>query len=104
MTIAIIMQNVPEICDFCSSPEVVVGYNIPDFELPEFGFGSKGGFAACAVCRDLIEDNQREKLMKRSVDTFASKYPMFSRMYMYQFINVLHREFWKRLTRREHNA
>lgn len=58
------------ICDFCSSKEVTWSYNAEDFSVPEAEWGSRGGWAACDTCHDLIEADQREALLLRSVETF----------------------------------
>lgn len=56
------------ICDFCSRIPVVAAYLCRDFVLPHTPIGSKGAWAACAACADLIDRDQREALTARSFE------------------------------------
>jgi len=66
------------ICDFCSDPKVEWGYPAHGFEIEGEhimggGWASRGGWAACAVCYDLIESNDQAGLVKHSTDAFFKK-------------------------------
>jgi len=89
------------VCDFCSSDAVEANFRIPDFELyiPElpFNLGSKGGFAACRECAQLVKAGLRDSLLDRSVTTFYLKFgEIVPRHVVYMFVSKLHDEFWKR--------
>jgi len=55
-------------CDFCSSTEIRWRYPTQSFS-PGLGYESVGDFAACDACHDLIEKDDREGLLTRSVET-----------------------------------
>jgi hypothetical protein len=57
------------ICDFCSSSDVTWSYDAADYILDE-KWGSRGGWAACDECHDLIEADDRLGLARRAVDAF----------------------------------
>lgn len=93
-----IVFRVNPVCDFCSSPEIVVAYMVENFNLPQYGWGSDGPFAACSVCMKLIETGQSELLEQRSVTTFIQQYGrLIPAELMQPFVHDLHVEFWKRL-------
>lgn len=54
------------ICDFCSAVPVVAAYPCCDFVIPETPAGSRGAWAACVECADLIDRGQREALAYRA--------------------------------------
>lgn len=56
-------------CDFCSSPNIKWAYPCRDFTIPENLAGSHGSFAACDECKALVESDNREALLNRSVNT-----------------------------------
>ena len=67
------------ICDFCSSPKTTWRYPAHDVpaislgdsqELVEVQLNSKGGWAACDICHDLIERGEWDLLLDRSVARF----------------------------------
>jgi len=99
MDAEIIVVALSPICDFCSAPGIVVAYLIEDFVLAEFDWGSKGAFAACGVCRDLIEGGRVLELEDRAFWTFKLGHQPFEipDAIIRKFIRQLHREFWKRL-------
>lgn len=43
------------------------------FSLPEFRYTSRGSWAACAVCEELVRAGDRDALLVRSVITFIAK-------------------------------
>lgn len=89
-----------EVCDFCSSADVVVGFLIEDFTLPEYGWGSKGGFAACEICKVLVETRQQAALEQRAFNTFVNRFgDVIPHAITRRFIRRLHSEFWKRYGR-----
>jgi len=56
-------------CDFCSSVPVAWAFPAKDFTLiPEFAWGSTGGWAACRVCAELIDADQYAELTARALD------------------------------------
>ena len=64
-----------EVCDFCSGTPVVWCYHV--FPLPivvDTGVGvlagSKDDWAACADCKALVDDENREALFERSLGVF----------------------------------
>lgn len=68
-------------CDFCSSPDVRYAYPADDFIARTIEYngmpivaGSSGGWAACLPCHQLIGNNDREGLLKHSVDNFYVVY------------------------------
>lgn len=50
------------VCDFCSSPQVSWIYPASDFKTP-WVTRSKGAWAACQRCHDLIESRQYVRLL-----------------------------------------
>lgn len=95
----ILLVALSPVCDFCSSEDVAVAYLIEDFSLPEFHWGSKGSFAACTVCRDLIEGSKVIQLEERAYMSFriATATLGIPEELMRGFIRRVHREFWLRL-------
>lgn len=66
------------ICDFCSDPEVVAAYPAHDFKHDGtrwFHSMSRGSWAACPVCKVLIDNNERELLLERSYNEMLRLYP-----------------------------
>lgn len=89
------------VCDFCGSLYIVIGYLIKDFTLPQYQWGSVGGFAACADCMKLVETGQRAALEKRAHDSFIEAYGRSIPSELIQiFIHDLHTEFWNQIERR----
>ena len=60
-------------CDFCSEVKVVAELPAESFSLPEFRYTSRGSWAACAVCEELVRAGDRDALLVRSVITFIAK-------------------------------
>ena len=56
------------ICDFCSSPTVTWRYPAVTFSVE--GITSVSDWAACDSCHVLIETNDRDGLLDRSVNLF----------------------------------
>jgi hypothetical protein len=85
------------ICDFCSSPEVIGGYPAKDFTV-DF-YGSRGGFAVCKECKEIIEQNDRTTLLKKSVESFESIYGTeIPEFIVLDFIRPLHSMFFEHRT------
>lgn len=86
------------ICDFCSSPDIVVAYFVSRFVLPQWQWGSADDtFAACETCMKLIETGQRSALEKRSLDTLIARHGrILPDELTRRFIHELHVEIWKR--------
>jgi hypothetical protein len=73
-----ILNEHPELyrCDFCSRPGVAVSYDAVDFdtgnkERDGASHVSRGGWAACQECADLIEADDREALADRSMESYG---------------------------------
>lgn len=65
-------QNDEDRCDFCSAHEVVWRYPCRTFTaFAEHGLTgeSVGDWAACATCATLIDFNEHEALVQRSLNT-----------------------------------
>lgn len=59
------------LCDFCSEPNVQLkAYHCKDFDAGN-GVMSRGHWAACAKCAELIDANDRDALSLRSVIMLA---------------------------------
>jgi hypothetical protein len=56
-----------EVCDFCSARDPVWVYPAREFAVAAYGWGSAGGWAACAPCADLIERDDWAALAERTV-------------------------------------
>lgn len=70
-------------CDFCSATPVVRAYHVPDFnlqEVPGVQRVSKGGWAACADCRALIDAGQEEAVIDRAVTRLREVNPRWRAM------------------------
>lgn len=95
----IVIVNLSPVCDFCSSEGIVVAYLVEDFVLAEYGWGSKGAFAACGMCRDLVEGGRVQDLEDRAFWTFKVVHAPFELPdeIIREFMRRLHREFWVRL-------
>lgn len=72
------------VCDFCSTPATVDSqfwsYPAEDFEyslqIEGIGFhGSKGEWACCEICHELIEEDDRKGLALRSVEKDIERDP-----------------------------
>ena len=69
-----------QICDFCSSPEIVWAYPCSNFGITaimlkrdgegvHFPWASEGGWAACETCAAYIEAEDWDGLAQHSVET-----------------------------------
>ena len=55
-----------EVCDFCSGSDPIWVYPAREFAVTAYGWGSSGGWAACAPCADLIERGDWTALAERT--------------------------------------
>lgn len=55
------------ICDFCSSDKITWDYPCEDFVVD--GVGSKGDWAACDICHDMITNKEWESLAVRTYNS-----------------------------------
>lgn len=62
-----------EVCDFCSTVPVMWTYPARDIHYSDLpgGGGSKGGWAACTKCHELIKKKEWSALTERSVESFS---------------------------------
>lgn len=76
-----VLVSIPPMCDFCSGPDVRWSYPARDFI--DLGLASPnrlivsesvGAWAACDECHRLIEADDREQLLRRSVERFVELY------------------------------
>ncbi len=78
-------------CDFCSAPPITV-LPIPDF-LMGLGLRSVEGWAVCATCKRLVEENKREDLLSRALAAMSHAPETFPD------ITLLHAKFWSIYTK-----
>ncbi|HEY1437399.1 MAG TPA: hypothetical protein VGG82_07840 [Casimicrobiaceae bacterium] len=85
------------ICDFCSAPKVLWRYHAHDFvmDIPEapVDWGSDGDWAACDICHELIERDERNGLAYRSALRFAIQHDVEMKLILPR-IRDLHTQFW----------
>jgi len=90
------------ICDFCSDPRIFASYPAKDFTAGQFtnpqgkklAANSRGDWAACQRCTELIEAGRWTDLLERSIITFKAKYgERIPAQFLRQFIADLHRQF-----------
>jgi hypothetical protein len=90
------------ICDFCSDPRIFASYPAKDFTAGQFKnpdgkklvANSRGGWAACKTCTELIEAGKWESLLDRSIATFLTKYGThIPAQALRGFIADLHKQF-----------
>lgn len=85
------------LCDFCSDPHVFARYPASDFAIkpvPGPKVVSRGDWAACKTCTELIEAAKWTELLNRSISTFRVKYGgMISDAILHTFILDLHQQF-----------
>lgn len=88
-----------EVCDFCSSPSVAWSYPARDVSVPSAWWTSRGGWAACDGCHDLIEKGDWSALARKSVDTMVSdshgRVMALPREVVYGAVEALHETFRK---------
>jgi DNA-directed RNA polymerase subunit RPC12/RpoP len=92
------------VCDFCSEPaeeKDLWTYFCPDFKYPYAvvgmaAEGSKGNWAACEECHDLIEANDQRALTKRSMDMEEKRDPSVRphRPVLYAMGEAIHKGFF----------
>lgn len=66
------------ICDFCSAPRPKWRYRVKSFvafETRYFLDESKGDWAACTLCKDLIEEGHYERLAEHSMEALLFEHP-----------------------------
>lgn len=93
------------VCDFCSTPvqeEDLWTFFCPDFEYDYMvvgmvSEGSKGNWAACEECKDLILANDQRGLTTRSMDMEELRDPGMKphRQVLYAMGAAIHRGFFK---------
>lgn len=95
----IVIVALNPVCDFCAGTDIVVAYLIEDFSLPEFHWGSKGAFAACHGCRNLIETGKVRELEERALLSMRMELHELGVPVelMRAFIRRMHSQFWLRL-------
>lgn len=99
-----------EVCDFCNSSSIRYIYKCKDFYIDpqtplapflDMILGSKGDWAACKICSNLIDSKDKNALAKRSIETYAEKSPQLEikseeeKEMVSNFIKELHELFWK---------
>jgi hypothetical protein len=66
------------VCDFCSRPNPTWWYRAEDFEFPPLPggvrVGSEGSWAACGICKGLIDQGKRDVLARRSARRYSRMY------------------------------
>ena len=76
MTMVVPDTDTP-VCDFCSAPSPPHRIGAYDFIMAHFcspQLGSRGQWAACNTCKELIDGNRWEQLIDRATAVFAKKY------------------------------
>ncbi len=66
------------VCDFCSAPHVAWRFPAQTFVayvVEGFVGQSVGDWAACSICRALIEAGDRSALLERSLSMLLEKHP-----------------------------
>ena len=71
----------PEICDFCLSPDVRWSFPCRDFKIPtpDTDIISVNGWAACETCYAFVEAGDRTGLYHHSVAGMRAHHPNDSR-------------------------
>jgi len=99
LNIAVVAPPSGPLCDFCSQPEVHAVHTCQDFVHEKFKteFGclnseSIGSWAACRACDELIQAEQWERLLDRSVGRFVELFG-FEAPGLRQHIDGIHRLF-----------
>ncbi len=88
------------ICDFCSSTPVTHSYPARDIVIPDTRSISRGAWAACEACHDLIEAGDRAGLAVRCADTFElpEGFPPLSFEERISAATCIHGQFYKART------
>ena len=87
------MDGKEPLCDFCCSTTVKWRYACDNFDVPEYSFRSKGDWACCDVCSELIEKNDLQGLKERSVSIM--NIPSFAMEHLRGFVKILHARFFE---------
>lgn len=81
------------LCDFCSTPLPTWSYPSPRFIICETDSQitvSEPGWCACDICHEMIEANQRDALVSRSLATL----PFPADEQLFDWLKDLHRKFF----------
>lgn len=99
--------NVPK-CDFCSDPNIVHDFHCTSFEQDPDNVNicsdgplhliSRGDWAACAACRDLILADKREELLDRQVQLTVPDLPEWFRQHYRNIMERNYADFRARMT------
>ena len=54
-----------QVCDFCRDSRVVVSYPCLDFGFEDANFYSRGAWAACSECRQMVDSGRFDDLARR---------------------------------------
>lgn len=100
------LSRIDPVCDFCSANEITKDYDCYDFQAFEMvtvrgektqriDGHSKGKWAACASCAELIDNEKWDELAIRSVDSLIEVGSIKSerKEQMLEVIKTLHDEF-----------
>lgn len=96
-------EEIPiKLCDFCGEEDPVWVYEAADFIVNMMrqdgvsaGWASEGGFAACELCAELIDDDQPEALMCRAVEMTRRRFPELPLHILRAGLKIVHDQFFK---------
>src|SRR4051812_35139712 len=90
-----IVPNPPQpVCDFCGRPaNAMHGFPCDDFELPDYGYRSRGEWHACIDCAGLIARDDWKSLKECAVSLFHASKPGLDRELSDRFVSDLHEAF-----------
>lgn len=94
------MSPAEQECDFCSAQPVKWRYPARDFTsptpLPNLRHGSRGDWAACEKCHEIIQRGDRDALALRSAKRYARTYglPLNQAPRMARELRAMHDRFW----------
>lgn len=76
MPVPTVDADAAEICDFCSTPEVVGYAMATPFKVVHHGseYRDDGTWACCSTCRGLLEANKGNRLLRRSIEILTAKH------------------------------
>jgi hypothetical protein len=84
-----------QLCDFCSGQErPFKRFMCNDFQA-RAGINSLGAWLACPICAVLIDNRDKETLLRRSMHAFED--PNVPRWFAEQSLKAIHRKFFKNL-------
>lgn len=61
-----------EVCDFCSQKPVVWSYHVFPIPVTLGPAATNDDWAACARCKELVDNDQRQSLLDRSISFVAT--------------------------------